>query len=396
MFVDEVEIEVSAGDGGRGAMSFRREKFVPRGGPDGGDGGHGGSVYAVASPHVNTLVQYRFHPLHRAERGRHGQGAKRSGATGKDLELDVPIGTLVFAKDLAREGDDAHEDKARRDDAAHERKGAKAHGEGMADEPQRPDTPVRPSADTSDPDWVLVADLTEPGQRTLIAKGGRGGLGNAHFATSTNRAPRKSQPGLPGEVKTVRLHLKLLADVGLVGFPNAGKSTLISRISAARPKIADYPFTTLTPNLGVVTMSGDRSFVVADVPGLIEGAHEGHGLGDRFLKHLERTKVLIHVIDVSGMSAREPEADLDVLRHELSRFNEDLANKPQLVAANKIDALTDESSIAPLEARAMALGLPFFRISAVTGAGLDRLLEAAWPLIRAAREDSVEVSPNLA
>ncbi len=247
-----------------------------------------------------------------------------------------------------------------------------------------------PPAHTPDHDWVLVADLTEPGQRALIAKGGKGGLGNAHFATSTNRAPRKSQPGLPGEVKTVRLHLKLLADVGLVGFPNAGKSTLISRISAARPKIADYPFTTLTPNLGVVTMSGDRSFVVADVPGLIEGAHEGHGLGDRFLKHLERTKVLIHVIDVSGMSAREPEADLDVLRHELSRFNEDLANKPQLVAANKIDALTDESSIAPLEARAKALGLPFFRISAVTGAGLDRLLEAAWPQIRAAREDSAQ------
>ena len=364
MFVDEVEIEVSAGDGGRGASSFRREKFVPRGGPDGGDGGHGGSVYAVASPHVNTLVQYRFHPLHRAERGRHGQGAKRSGAMGKDLELEVPIGTLVFAKDLTQERDD---------------------------EAQAVDTaPVRPSAHTPDHDWVLVADLTEPGQRALIAEGGKGGLGNAHFATSTNRAPRKSQPGLPGEVKTVRLHLKLLADVGLVGFPNAGKSTLISRISAARPKIADYPFTTLTPNLGVVTMSGDRSFVVADVPGLIEGAHEGHGLGDRFLKHLERTKVLIHVIDVSGMSAREPEADLDVLRHELSRFNADLANKPQLVAANKIDALTDESSIAPLEARAKALGLPFFRISAVTGAGLDRLLEAAWPQIRAAREDSAQ------
>jgi GTP-binding protein len=441
MFVDEVEIEVSAGDGGRGAMSFRREKFIPRGGPDGGDGGHGGSVYAVASPHVNTLVQYRFHPLHRAERGRHGQGAKRSGATGKDLELDVPIGTLVFARDVAR-GDDAAEAahgrtgaEAQAVDAAHERRGAEAQGADaahgrtgaeahmgeMADEPQRPDAPVRasdpdapmrpsthapvrssahapvrPSAHAPDSDWVLIADLTEPGQRVLIAKGGRGGLGNAHFATSTNRAPRKSQPGLPGEVKTVRLHLKLLADVGLVGFPNAGKSTLISRISAARPKIADYPFTTLTPNLGVVTMSGDRSFVVADVPGLIEGAHEGHGLGDRFLKHLERTKVLIHVIDVSGMSAREPEADLDVLRHELSRFNEDLANKPQLVAANKIDALTDESSIAPLEARAKALGLPFFRISAVTGAGLDRLLEAAWPQIRAAREDSVDVSPKLA
>ena len=189
-----------------------------------------------------------------------------------------------------------------------------------------------------EPDWVLVADLTESGQRALVARGGKGGLGNAHFATSTNRAPRKSQPGLPGEVKAVRLHLKLLADVGLVGFPNAGKSTLISRISAARPKIADYPFTTLTPNLGVVTMSDDRSFVVADVPGLIEGAHEGHGLGDRFLKHLERTKVLIHVIDVSGLSGREPASDLDVLRNELSRFNEDLAGKPQLVAANKIDA----------------------------------------------------------
>jgi GTPase len=340
MFVDEVEIEVSAGDGGRGAMSFRREKFIPRGGPDGGDGGHGGSVFLVASPHVNTLVQYRFHPAHRAERGKHGQGAKRSGAMGKDLELEVPIGTLVFAKDLALD------------------------------------------------DWVLIADLTEPGQRAMVARGGKGGLGNAHFATSTNRAPRKSQPGLPGEVKAVRLHLKLLADIGLVGFPNAGKSTLISRISAARPKIAGYPFTTLTPNLGVVTMSDDRSFVVADVPGLIEGAHEGHGLGDRFLKHLERTKVLIHVIDVSGLSGREPASDLDVLRNELSRFNEDLASKPQLVAANKIDAVTDEALIATLERRARALDLPFFRISGVTGAGLDALLEAAWSRIDAARQEA--------
>jgi GTP-binding protein len=195
-------------------------------------------------------------------------------------------------------------------------------------------------------------------------------------------------------VKAVRLHLKLLADVGLVGFPNAGKSTLISRISAARPKIADYPFTTLTPNLGVVTMSDDRSFVVADVPGLIEGAHEGHGLGDRFLKHLERTKVLIHVIDVSGLSVREPASDLDVLRNELSRFNEDLASKPQLVAANKIDAVTDEASIAPLERRARELKLPFFRISAVTGAGLDALLETAWPQIRAARQETAaQVAP---
>jgi GTPase len=392
MFVDEVEIEVFAGDGGRGAMSFRREKFIPRGGPDGGDGGNGGSVYLVASPHVNTLVQYRFHPEHRAEHGKHGQGAKRSGAMGKDLELEVPIGTLVFVKDLAHErtGAEAHGHKGAK---SHGHKGAEAHGEEMLDEPHRPDTPMRLSTHPPD-EWVLVADLTESGQRALVAHGGKGGLGNAHFATSTNRAPRKSQPGLPGEVKAVRLHLKLLADIGLVGFPNAGKSTLISRISAARPKIAGYPFTTLTPNLGVVTMSDDRSFVVADVPGLIEGAHEGHGLGDRFLKHLERTKVLIHVIDVSGLSGREPASDLDVLRNELSRFNEDLASKPQLVAANKIDAVTDEALVATLEGRARALDLPFFRISAVTGAGLDALLEAAWSRIhRARREATAPLAP---
>jgi len=382
MFVDEVEIEVAAGDGGRGAMSFRREKFVPRGGPDGGDGGAGGSVYLVASPHVNTLVQYRFHPEHRADRGKHGQGAKRSGATGKDLELAVPIGTLVFAKDLS-----VHEDMGT---SGHGDIGTSGHGTG-GDAEASPHVPRSPSL--YEPDWVLVADLTGAGHRALVARGGKGGLGNAHFATSTNRAPRKWQPGLPGEVKAVRLHLKLLADVGLVGFPNAGKSTLISRVSAARPKIADYPFTTLTPNLGVVTMNGDRSFVVADVPGLIEGAHEGHGLGDRFLKHLERTKVLVHVIDVSGLSGREPASDLDVLRNELARFNEDLARKPQLVAANKIDAATDESLVAPLEQRAREFGLPFFRISAVTGAGLDALLEAAWPLIRAARPDAAQVSP---
>jgi GTP-binding protein len=368
MFVDEVEIEVSAGDGGRGAMSFRREKFVPRGGPDGGNGGDGGSVYFVASSHVNTLIHYRYHPEHRADRGKHGQGSKRSGATGHDLELEVPIGTLVFAK------------------AVHEDMGTSGDGNIAAGSQSGNDGPDAPHAPMSlfshEPDWVLVADLTEAGQRALVARGGKGGLGNAHFATSTNRAPRKFQPGLPGETKAVRLHLKLLADVGLVGFPNAGKSTLISRISAARPKIADYPFTTLTPNLGVVTMSGDRSFVVADVPGLIEGAHEGHGLGDRFLKHLERTKVLIHVIDISGLSGRDPVGDLEVLRTELSRFDEDLARKPQIVAANKIDAVSDDALIAPLEQRAREMDLPFFRISAVTGEGLDALLEAAWPLIR--------------
>ncbi len=256
MFVDEVDIHIEAGSGGRGCLAFRREKFVPRGGPSGGDGGGGGSIYVVASPHTNTLINYRFHPEFAAERGEHGQGSNRTGHTGKDLELAVPIGTLVYEK--------------------------RDHDCGS---------------------WRI---WREEGQRVLVARGGRGGLGNARFATSTNRAPRKVQPGEPGEIKDLRLELKLLADVGLVGFPNAGKSTLISRISAARPKIADYPFTTLTPNLGVVGLSDDRSFVVADVPGLIEGAHRGLGLGHRFLRHLERTKVLVHVVDVSGASGREP------------------------------------------------------------------------------------------
>jgi GTP-binding protein len=359
MFVDEVEITVAAGDGGRGAMSFRREKFVPRGGPDGGDGGNGGSVYLVASPHLNTLVNYRFQPEHEAERGKHGSGAKRTGANGADLELEVPIGTLVYAKRIEVEGDQPEQSGVV----------GPARSQGAPDE-----------------DWQLVADLAAAGQRALVARGGKGGLGNAHFATSTNRAPRKWQPGLPGDAFRLRLHLKLLADVGLVGFPNAGKSTLISRISAARPKIGDYPFTTLTPNLGVVTMSGDRSFVVADVPGLIEGAHEGHGLGDRFLKHLERTKVLVHLVDVSGVSGRDPVSDLDVLRRELVLFDEELAAKPQLVAATKMDAVVDERLVGPLEERARALDLPFFRISAVTGAGLESLLETVWARIAGTRE----------
>ncbi len=330
MFVDEVDIHVAAGDGGRGCLAFRREKRVPRGGPSGGDGGHGGSVYIVASPHTNTLIHYRFHPEFTAERGEHGQGSNRTGYTGVDLELPVPIGTLVYER---------------------------------AD----PDHPVR-----------LLADLAEEGQRVLVARGGRGGLGNAHFATSTNRAPRKVQPGEPGEERNLRLELKLLADVGLVGFPNAGKSTLISRISAARPKIAAYPFTTLTPNLGVVGLSSDRSFVVADVPGLIEGAHRGLGLGHQFLRHLERTKILVHLVDISGASGRDPVDDLDTVRRELELFRPELAAKPQIVAANKIDALDDESQVSELCTRARALGLPFFRISAVTGAGVSELLEAAW------------------
>ena len=336
MFVDEVDIHIAAGGGGRGCLAFRREKRVPRGGPSGGDGGHGGSIWVVASPHTNTLINYRFHPEFSAGRGEHGQGSNRTGSNGDDLELPVPIGTLVYEKT----GD-----------------------------------PAQP--------LVLLADLAEEGQRVLVAKGGRGGLGNARFATATNRAPRKVQPGEPGEEKDLRLELRLLADVGLVGFPNAGKSTLISRISAARPKIAEYPFTTLTPNLGVVRMSDDRSFVVADVPGLIEGAHRGQGLGHQFLRHLERTKVLIHLVDVSGASGRDPAADLDTVRRELELFEPELAAKPQIVAASKIDALSDPDGLARLSARAAALELPFHTISGVTGEGLPGLLEAAWKTLAA-------------
>jgi GTPase len=336
MFVDEVEVQVAAGHGGRGCLAFRREKFVPRGGPSGGDGGHGGSVYVVANPHVNTLVNYRFTKEFSAERGAHGEGSNCTGRNGGDLELSVPPGTLV------------HE--------------------------------ISP-----DGSRTLLADLTHEGDRLLVAKGGRGGMGNARFATATNRAPRKVQPGEPGEEKTLRFELKLLADVGLVGFPNAGKSTLISRISAARPKIADYPFTTLTPNLGVVGLSDDRSFVVADVPGLIEGAHRGLGLGHQFLRHLERTKVLVHLVDVSSMTGRDPVTDLETVRQELQLFAPTLAAKPQIVAANKIDALDDEARVKALGARARKLKLPFFKISAVTGAGVPELLESAWRVLAEAR-----------
>ena len=331
MVVDEVDILVEAGAGGAGACSFRREKFVPRGGPDGGDGGKGGSVFAVASPHVNTLVAYRFNREFHAKRGGHGQGSNRTGKDAPDIELEVPVGTLIY---------------------------------------QKPEDP----ADTS----ILVADLVEEGQRVLLAQGGIGGRGNARFVSSTNRAPRRCEEGTPGEVKQLQLHLKLLADVGLVGFPNAGKSTLISRISAARPKIADYPFTTLTPNLGVVSLSGNRSFVVADVPGLIEGAHEGRGLGDRFLKHLDRTKVLVHLVDVSGASGRDPVEDFETIQRELALFSDDLEAKPQIVAATKMDAVTDPAALEALERHVRSLHLPVMRISAATGEGLDALQEAIW------------------
>lgn len=352
MFVDEVDIRVDAGDGGRGCVSFRREKFVPRGGPNGGDGGGGGSIYIVGSARKNTLVDFRYHPEFKARRGQHGQGSNRTGHTAGDLEIDVPIGTLVFEKHPVE------------DDGANE-------------------------------DLRLVADLTEEGQKVLVAKGGRGGRGNARFVSSTNRAPRRAEPGEQGEERFLRLQLKLLADVGLVGFPNAGKSTLIARISAARPKIADYPFTTLTPNLGVVTLSDDRSFVVADVPGLIEGAHAGQGLGDRFLRHIERTKVLIHLVDVSSASGRDPVQDVEIIREELRLFDPKVASKPQLVAANKIDALDDPSRLERLERHVRTLGLPFYPVSGVTGVGVDKLLESAWRQIAAVRAtDSHQGGPG--
>jgi len=330
MFVDEVDIRVSAGDGGRGCVSFRREKFGPRGGPDGGDGGNGGSVFVVATSHLNTLVNFRFHPESNAKRGGHGQGSNRHGRNGEDLTLEVPIGTVVY----------------------------RLEADGTAVEP--------------------VADLKEDGQRVLAAQGGHGGRGNTQFATSTNRAPRRADPGYPGEAWALRFRLKLLADVGLVGYPNAGKSTLISRISAAKPKIADYPFTTLTPHLGVVRLDGDRSFVVADIPGLVEGAHRGLGLGHQFLRHIERTKVLIYMVDVSSTSGREAADDLTVIRRELELFRAELLERPQLVAATKIDAVDEPERLERLRARAGEWRLPVFPISAVTGQGLPALLEALW------------------
>jgi GTPase len=334
MFVDEVDIHVAAGHGGRGAMSFRREKFVPRGGPNGGDGGPGGSVYLVANSNLNTLLHFRYQKDFEAGRGAHGEGSNRTGRNGEDVTLEVPIGTVVFER----------------------------HGSDLAQ----------------------IADMTRDGERVLIARGGLGGRGNAQFATSTNRAPRRAEPGLPGEEKELRLQLKLLADIGLVGFPNAGKSTLISRISAAKPKIGDYPFTTLSPNLGVVSLSDDRSFVVADVPGLIEGAHEGHGLGHRFLSHLERTKALVHVVDVSAGSGRDPVSDYDVIARELALFpgrdasGERLQDKPLIIAANKIDVIGDRSRLERLEAHARRAGVPVFAVSAATGEGVGPLLEAMW------------------
>jgi len=323
MFVDEATIVVIGGDGGNGCLSFRREKFVARGGPNGGDGGKGGSVILQADPSVSTLLAFRYQPQHRGPRGRHGEGSNKTGRSGEDRIVKVPVGTVVLDEDGVR----------------------------------------------------CLADLDEADATFVAASGGRGGRGNARFATSTNRAPTRHDPGSPGEERSLRLELKLLADVGLVGLPNAGKSTLISRISAAHPKIADYPFTTLEPHLGVVDRGDHRSFVVADIPGLIEGAHEGAGLGLRFLRHIERCSLVLHLVDPTG-SMGDPVAALDTIDAELSQYGTALADKPQIVVVTKADATQDSSVVERLRDRAEQLGRPCVIISSVAGTGIKELIRA--------------------
>ena len=324
MFIDRAKIHVKAGDGGNGVTAFRREKFVPRGGPSGGDGGVGGSVWMESDEGLNTLLHLRYNPEHKAERGRHGEGSNRHGKDGEDAVVKVPVGTQVFD---VESGD-------------------------------------------------LLFDFTEPGQRYLAAKGGKGGWGNARFATSTRQAPKFHYTGRPGGDKELQLELKLIADVGLVGFPNAGKSTLISVISAAKPKIADYPFTTLEPNLGVVDMGDFKTFVVADIPGLIEGASEGQGLGDRFLRHVERTKLILHLVDVSSLSGRDPVSDYEIINRELANYDPELAARPQIVVATKLDALDEPERLESLKKRARTDRKEFFEVSAVTNLGLKELVSA--------------------
>ncbi len=324
MFIDRAKIKVKAGDGGNGVTAFRREKFVPRGGPSGGDGGVGGDVWIEADEGVNTLLHLRYNPEHKAERGRHGEGSNRFGKDGESITVKVPVGTQVF------------------------------------------------DAETNE----LLFDFDATGQRYLAAKGGKGGWGNSHFATPTKRAPKYHYDGRPGEERELQLELKLIADVALVGFPNAGKSTLISVISAAKPKIADYPFTTLEPNLGVVDMGDFKTFVVADIPGLIEGASEGAGLGDRFLRHIERTKLILHLVDVSSVSGRDPVSDYKIINRELREYDKDLADRPQIVLATKIDSLDDPDRVKKLKARARKDKREFFEISAVAAIGVKELVQA--------------------
>jgi GTP-binding protein len=325
MFIDEIDVYVQGGDGGAGCISFRREKFVPRGGPDGGDGGDGGSVWLEADPALTTLLDFHYKRHYKAPRGTHGKGANRHGAGGDDLTLRVPVGTVVTDRDTGEE----------------------------------------------------IGDLATPGQRVLAVAGARGGRGNARFASSINRAPRRADLGRPGDGRWLHLELKLLADVGVIGFPNAGKSTLVSRLSAATPKIADYPFTTLAPALGIVRVDPERSFVIADLPGLIPGASEGKGLGHQFLRHTERTRLLVHVLDMDPQTGREPLDDLAVIDTELAAYSTDLARRPQIIVANKADLFAPGvPELAAVERHCRSAGVPFHVISAATGAGLPELVRS--------------------
>jgi GTP-binding protein len=332
-FVDEVRIRVEAGDGGRGCVAFRREKYEPRGGPSGGDGGDGGDVALLVDSGLGTLLDLSYPQRLRAGRGEHGRGKQQYGARGADLVLRVPPGTIVY------------------------------------------------DADTDE----RLADLRAAGERTVIARGGRGGRGNMHFATPTHRAPRHAEPGTEGEQRELRLELRILADAGLLGFPNAGKSTLIRAVSAARPRVADYPFTTLVPHLGVVRVGEEESFVLADVPGLIEGAHTGHGLGTRFLRHLSRTAVLVHLLDVSGLEGRDPIVDFDTINRELTLASPALAAKPQLVVASKVDLVETRDRLPAVRAALAARGITLHAVSGATGEGTRELVQAIAAAVRAAR-----------
>jgi GTP-binding protein len=342
MFIDEATIRIKAGDGGNGCVAFRREAYEPRGGPSGGDGGDGGDVIMESSERHNTLVHFRFNPEYKAQRGQHGMGSNCTGKRGEEIVLKVPVGTIVYDSETGQK----------------------------------------------------VYDFSRPDDRIIIAKGGRGGRGNARFATSTHQAPREHDDGRPGEERTFRLELKLLADVALIGYPNVGKSTLISRLSAARPKIADYPFTTLQPNLGVVSVGEareERSFVVADIPGLIEGAHTGAGLGTQFLRHIERTRLLVHLVDVSDTSVQpDPVKDVKVINGELESFGAKLEEKPMLMVASKIDA-ANKDKLAKLKRYCKKHGLELFPISAVTGKGLDELKYAMAKKVDEVRASQAEL-----
>lgn len=329
-FIDEAVIHVKAGDGGNGSAAFRREDGVPRGGPSGGDGGNGGSVLVVADGHLASLLDYKYKRHYKAERGEDGRNKDQYGAAGVDLTLKVPIGTVIY------------------------------------------------DVDTNEP----LADLDTDGASYVVAQGGIGGKGNIHFKTPWNQAPRTAEPGTPGEERTVRLELKLLADVGLLGYPNVGKSTFISRVSRARPKVADYPFTTLVPNLGVVRLSDERTFVIADIPGLIEGASEGAGLGHQFLRHVERCRVLLHIVEATFTTGpdRSPKADFDVINGELARYAPDLATKPQVVVLNKIDAI-DPKDVAEYRRDFGEEGFELLTMSAATGEGIDAVLEKLWSFV---------------